>query len=394
MTTSSDEWTTGVKSYADYFREPRAAPPDDMARSETLNPHEPFSAAGSTITLTTFDPATLQHGLGPVTLDIAFVRQVLAETGPIIDQDNSSLWQFARQPRNFPLTALHEADYYDWLIWAVCGPAASAVNAVRDKLTNAQKVDKVNNTQGGGAADIIHRWSQGVKCTPHAFKRNKVLRVHGESVLDFLVQQAGAVYGYNFLSTEPLSTFEGKGKRYQTVTRARQSCDQPLRQLGYSSLRGYVARMAAQSYSSPALAIPCQVGSTVTFSRVSTCLLTSGRLIFLFVASRGLIAKTAHGPTASQRLIREYNAYTAMRTLQGAAIPTVIGMFITKDGKNTVLMMSYAGKALRAFSELEPRDKLTLFHRLVRLHKTGVQHNDLEPRNVTQSSSGPVDHRF
>ncbi|KAJ7710845.1 hypothetical protein B0H17DRAFT_1027764, partial [Mycena rosella] len=118
--------------------------------------------------------------------------------------------------------------------------------------------------------------------------------------------------------------------------------------------------------------------------------ITYGRLIFLFVASRGLIAKTAHGPTASQRLIREYNAYAAMRTLQGAAIPTVIGMFITKDGKNTVLMMSYAGKALRAFSELEPRDKLTLFHRLVRLHKTGVQHNDLEPRNVTQSSSGPL----
>ncbi|KAJ7091619.1 hypothetical protein C8R44DRAFT_891440 [Mycena epipterygia] len=118
--------------------------------------------------------------------------------------------------------------------------------------------------------------------------------------------------------------------------------------------------------------------------------ITYGRLIFLFVASRGLIVKTTHGPTASQRLIREYNAYAAMRTLQGAAIPTVIGMFITKDGKNTVLMMSYAGKALRAFSELEPRDKLTLFHRLVRLHKTGVQHNDLEPRNVAQSPSGPL----
>ncbi|KAJ7649274.1 hypothetical protein B0H17DRAFT_1102321, partial [Mycena rosella] len=115
-----------------------------------------------------------------------------------------------------------------------------------------------------------------------------------------------------------------------------------------------------------------------------------GRLIFLFVASRSLAAKIAHGPSATQHLVRKYNAYGAMRTLQGAAIPKVIGMFATKDRKNTVLMMSYAGKALRAFSELEPRDKLTLFHRLVRLHKTGVQHNDLEPRNVTQSSSGPL----
>jgi hypothetical protein len=80
-------------------------------------------------------------------------------------------------------------------------------------------------------------------------------------------------------------------------------------------------------------------------------------MIFLFVVSRGLIAKTAHGPSATQRLVRESHAYAAMRALQGVAIPTVIGMFTTKDGKNTVLMMSYAGKGLRAFSELEPRDK-------------------------------------
>ncbi|KAJ7021143.1 hypothetical protein C8F04DRAFT_873057, partial [Mycena alexandri] len=106
--------------------------------------------------------------------------------------------------------------------------------------------------------------------------------------------------------------------------------------------------------------------------------------------SRTLVAKTAHGPSATQRLGCEYNAYAAMRTFQGVAIPKVIGMFTTTDGKNTVLMMSYAGKALNAFSELEPRDKHTLFHRLVRLHKTGVQHNDLEPRNVTKSSSGPL----
>jgi hypothetical protein len=82
-----------------------------------------------------------------------------------------------------------------------------------------------------------------------------------------------------------------------------------------------------------------------------------GRLILLFVASRSLVAKTAHGPSATQRLVREYNAYTAMRTLQGTAIPTVMGMFTTKDGKNTVLMMSHAGKALRTFSDLKPYEK-------------------------------------
>ncbi|KAJ7091618.1 hypothetical protein C8R44DRAFT_891439 [Mycena epipterygia] len=169
-------------------------------------------------------PAALQHGLGPVTLDIAFVRQVLAETGPIIDQDNSSLWQFARQPRNYPLTALHEADYYDcqWLVWAVCGPAASAVNAVRDKIyqraeftvpaNGHSRVDKVNDTCGGGAADIIHHWSEGFECAPHEFKRDKFLRVDHKSVLDFLVDQGGVAYGYDIRSREPLSTLEGKGK--------------------------------------------------------------------------------------------------------------------------------------------------------------------------------------
>ncbi|KAJ6552413.1 hypothetical protein DFH09DRAFT_1085898 [Mycena vulgaris] len=105
MTTSSDVWTTGGKSYADYFREPRAEPPDDMVASESLNPHEPYSMAESTNTLTVFDPSALSHTLGPATLNLALVQ----------------------------------------------------------------------------------------KCTPHEFKRDKVLRVHGESALNFLVQQAGAV---------------------------------------------------------------------------------------------------------------------------------------------------------------------------------------------------------
>ncbi|KAJ7717344.1 hypothetical protein B0H16DRAFT_440208 [Mycena metata] len=67
------------------------------------------------------------------------------------------------------------------------------------------------------------------------------------------------------------------------------------------------------------------------------------------------------------------------------------------DAQNTVLMIRYAGNALNDFSELDARAKRTLFHRLVRLHRSGVQHNDLEPRNVViaakssaSSASGPV----
>ncbi|KAJ7923508.1 hypothetical protein B0H13DRAFT_2267044 [Mycena leptocephala] len=74
-------------------------------------------------------------------------------------------------------------------------------------------------------------------------------------------------------------------------------------------------------------------------------------------AARGrtLVAKTAHGPSATQRLVCEYNAYAAMRTLQGTAIPKA--------------------------HTLPPASPSA---------QVGVQHNDLEPRNVTQSSSGPL----
>ncbi|KAJ7190524.1 hypothetical protein GGX14DRAFT_382088 [Mycena pura] len=109
-----------------------------------------------------------------------------------------------------------------------------------------------------------------------------------------------------------------------------------------------------------------------------------------FLAAR-VVAKTAHGPSATQRLDREFHAYAAMRALQGVAIPKVIGLYMSADYESTVLILSYAGKSLQAFSELEPDEKRTLFCRLVRLHQSGIQHNDLEPRNVTRSeSSGPV----
>ncbi|KAJ6552442.1 hypothetical protein DFH09DRAFT_1085926 [Mycena vulgaris] len=373
MTTSSDVWTTGGKSYADYFREPRAEPPDDMVASESLNPHEPYSMAESTNTLTVFDPSALSHTL------------------------------------------------------AVCRPAANAVNAVRDKLyrranvtvpaNGHSRVDKVNNTPGGGAADIIHRWSQDVKCTPHEFKRDKVLRVHGESALNFLVQQAGAVInetittntGHAIICTQeqyamlrltdalqleisPVYATRGSiaqatdaamlvlfythavlgaGKRYvdapaRGITAMRVTLPafptwvfQPHEGVFRGGIIGrtkLISKSRASFFPLPWVRFDGDVQSSS--NNVS---ITYGRLIFLFVASRGLIANTAHGPTASQRRIREYNAYAAMRT---SSLPSWNCLTVTL--------------------------RLTLFHRLVRLHKIGVQHNDLEPRNVTQSSSGPL----
>ncbi|KAJ7852929.1 hypothetical protein B0H14DRAFT_2759224 [Mycena olivaceomarginata] len=468
--TSSNVWNVGVKAYATYFDEPRAAPPPDEVASESLNPHEPYSEAGSTTTITIFDPSTLQHTLGPATLDMAFVQRVLAETGPVLTPANGYLWQYAEQPAGFPITAEHEADYYDWFNWVLCQPAASAVNAVRDELYRVasaevpaygySRTDKVNKTHGGGAADIIHKWSKGYKCTPHEFKRDKALRVHDESVLDFLVEQAGVGSGYNFRSNEPLSTLQGKAKSVvsqvinemmTTQTGHAIICTEelyamlrlkdtlqleisPVYAVRGSSTQGMDAAMLVLFYTHAALragktyadAFPTRItamrvtlppsevvfrggmiGRTTLISKShglfpwvrfdgdvrsssNDVTIAYGRLIWLFFTSCSLVAKAAHGPSATQRLVREHDVYGVMRALQGVAIPKMTGMFTTEDGRNTVLMMSYAGKALREFSELEPRDKLLLFHRLVRLHQTGVQHNDFEPRNVTKSSSGPL----
>ncbi|KAJ7816603.1 hypothetical protein B0H14DRAFT_1395097 [Mycena olivaceomarginata] len=484
MTThSSSLWGTDRKAYAAYFAESRAAPPRDNVASESLNPHEPYPEAQPTQIITFFDPSALQHTLGPATLNMNFVQDVLDTTGPVITPSNGSLWHFAAQPQSFPMIAKHEADYYDWFNWAVCYPAAHAVNAVRDRLYRTANVTlpadfsctgKVNKTQGGGVADIIHQYQSDLDgderpCTPHEFKRHKALHVNGESVLDFLVQQASAPSGYRFRSTASRSTLPGKGKDvvsqiinemistntghavictqeqyamvrvtdtlqlelspvYAVRDSATQARDVALLVLFYT----HAALRAGQTYADARAGITAMriilpafptwvfepyegifrggmIGRTKLVSKSRGSFLPlpwawfdgdvrsssndvtiiQGRLVLLFVVSRRLIAKLAHGPSATQRLVREYNVYNAMRGLQGAAIPKMMGMYTSKDGKNTVLMMSYAGKALSAFSELEPGDKRILFHRLVRLHNAGVQHNDLEPRNVTKSLSGP-----
>ncbi|KAF7334848.1 Cysteine protease [Mycena sanguinolenta] len=80
----------------------------------------------------------------------------------------------------------------------------------------------VTRTVGGGATAIIHQWYLAAKeeqssikkpCTPHEFKRVKVLRVGDRSALEFLVEQAGASSGYNFRVSDGASTLTGKGKR-------------------------------------------------------------------------------------------------------------------------------------------------------------------------------------
>ncbi|KAJ7190501.1 hypothetical protein GGX14DRAFT_483096 [Mycena pura] len=115
-----------------------------------------------------------------------------------------------------------------------------------------------------------------------------------------------------------------------------------------------------------------------------------GFLYLFFLAAR-VVAKTAHAPSAARRLEHEFRAYSALRSLQGVAIPRFLGLYISEDQDKTVLLTSHAGKSLRDFGELQHAQRHRLLRRLIRLHENGIQHNDLEPRNVTYSQTlGPV----
>ncbi|KAK7013592.1 hypothetical protein R3P38DRAFT_3207003 [Favolaschia claudopus] len=296
----------------------------------------------------------------------------------------------------------------------------------------------------------MHEWWPDRECTPHEFKRHKVLCLGGESVLDFLAEQAATQSGYMFRSRAAHSTLEGRGSSIlcQIINEMIGSktghaiiCTQvqyvmilltdllqlqisPVYAIRGSNTQAADAALLVLFYAHAALGagtkyprrsevtamhVTLPVFPTSVFqpyegrdlspdlvsvrsdvhSSNNEVTITYGRLVFLFFASTTLIAKTAHGPSANQRLLREYDVYHALRLWQGVAIPKLVGVFVTGDGRNTVLLLSYTGKALKAFSELNLSEKLELYYRLFRLHKSGVQHNDFEPRNVTMSSSGP-----
>ncbi|KAJ7718053.1 hypothetical protein B0H16DRAFT_1740220 [Mycena metata] len=235
---------------------------------------------------------------------------------------------------------------------------------------------------GGRVPDILHYWlvrELEEPCTPHEFKREEVLRVDDKSVLDFPGRA----------SSRPIRVHFPIHRRKTTIQPAfPTSVFQPYEGEFPGGGQGSTKLVSNSSGSLSPLPWARFDGDVQSTSNDVT--IAYGRLNLLFLASRSLVAKTAHGISATQRLRREYSTYVLMRAFQGVAIPKMIGMFPTGDGKNTVLIMSHAGKALTTFSELVPRDKRILFHWLVLLHNTGVQHNDLEPRNVTVSSSGPV----
>ncbi|KAJ6603621.1 hypothetical protein DFH09DRAFT_854818, partial [Mycena vulgaris] len=104
-----------------------------------------------------------------------------------------------------------------------------------------------------------------------------------------------------------------------------------------------------------------------------------------------IVAKLAFRVAASDRLRREFEAYNVLHALQGVAIPILLGLYRNEDDGSSVLIMSNAGVPLTQFDELSASDRHKLLAHLICLHQAGVQHNDMEPRNIVMSASrGPV----
>jgi hypothetical protein len=76
---------------------------------------------------------------------------------------------------------------------------------------------------------------------------------------------------------------------------------------------------------------------------------------FLFQASA--VAKAAYGRFACDRLGREFDAYDALRSLQGVAIPILFGLYSNQNDGSSVLIMSHGGTPLQDFDVLSAADR-------------------------------------
>ncbi|KAJ7432460.1 hypothetical protein B0H11DRAFT_2126163, partial [Mycena galericulata] len=111
-----------------------------------------------------------------------------------------------------------------------------------------------------------------------------------------------------------------------------------------------------------------------------------GRLVFGPLETH-VVAKAAYESSAADRLLHEFAVYNVLHALQGVAIPSLFGLYRNLTDGSTILIISYAGVELENFDTLCLKDRKILLSHLVRLHQAGVQHNDLEARNVTVSDS-------
>ncbi|KAG8941662.1 hypothetical protein FRC03_004233 [Tulasnella sp. 419] len=85
----------------------------------------------------------------------------------------------------------------------------------------------------------------------------------------------------------------------------------------------------------------------------------------------------------------EYSVYQRLHHLRGRGIPRCYGYFHLGDFAK-VLLMEDCGHSINSFDELSPDQRNALEEVVSEMLRHGVEHEDLEPRNVLVSDSGEV----
>ncbi|KAJ7220206.1 hypothetical protein GGX14DRAFT_695242 [Mycena pura] len=243
-------------------------------------------------------------------------------------------------------------------------------------------------------------WTTGIKtytqehlkklCTPHQFKRFKVLRVGGSIAFDLLVEQA-------LQAPDPGTPSEFHMDHQRSRARENESV---LMKIGHATIcfqQHYVMirltedfqlqiSRVYQTYESATQAkdmaelvlfythsaLGCFDGDIQSDTGFNNVTISDGRLVCC-----------SRPPASTRKTHCLYREYAVMRSLEGVAIPRVVGLYTRENKKNMVLiLMSYTGKPLETFSELLLTG-LQQAHTLLHVHESEILHNDFEPRNVT-----------
>ncbi|KAJ7241092.1 hypothetical protein C8J57DRAFT_1527134 [Mycena rebaudengoi] len=406
-----------------------------------------------TKTLHRFDLSQLRLQLeDAVVLDLNLVRDALSKYGPILDDVVDQIdWTWYRTPSHIESAITDETRLYPYLQWIIFRTAARALPAVLHclsaKSSGGSKFPKVSSTaiesqRSFGSTDIIHYSLEEPTTdirhkkihTLHEVKRARVL-MRGET-LQKMYRLAGSSWSFRkngdqcprgkallcqaidelaihevkhiVLTTETHYALVYLGDDYQLhmsqVHNIRESPTQAEDMARLVLFTLIPCRVEVPSFPTSVfkpykgkIHLGHGVRSVEGYAEESRhegdIRITFIKLIFtIFQRRHGAVAKASYGFPASHRVLHEFHAYNALHSLQGYSIPTLYGLYHSKyDGSSLVLITSYEGKALHSFALKTVCLPRTLLSHLIRIHQAGIEHLDVELRNVVLSKSkGPV----
>ncbi|KDQ15078.1 hypothetical protein BOTBODRAFT_301466 [Botryobasidium botryosum FD-172 SS1] len=99
-----------------------------------------------------------------------------------------------------------------------------------------------------------------------------------------------------------------------------------------------------------------------------------------------IVAKFAHEDTKTDVLREGWFYQYPLNSLCGTVLPSYFGVF-QGEGR-TALLVAYAGTPIKSFDSLGESARQDILNHIASLHRLGVSHNDLAPRNILAGPDG------